>query len=364
MKCLELNYLPEKDVEMLPYDSNVTCSYCRCNIFNRFLTCKSCNTGPDDTYDICMDCYAMGRSCSCISNLNWVEQWQWSTLTSSYERWRQILVHCDGYFDSQKSPQPLEIARKRYGRKPVAQICQEQLKIRPWQDPTKPKTRSPSPGMSDVEPEVDNSGRLKKRQRYSKKLQPVKNKTSPCHIGQNHEWNWKLAFCTTCSNKYSYGSLWRAFDIMPQEVMEDRDWSCPKCQGICSCGKCRKDPRQTPYSPKGTLLGHDTILVADHRSVESLVDFSKTNLGWLRDEGNENPQESIRMRRLKEKAEKAKAREDVIDENYFDNSDQTMDDEASHMNIMHNFEGLVDPALEDYVPASHAVPHGPRKWRL
>lgn len=337
---------PETDVEFLPYDSNVTCSYCRCNIFNRFLTCTSCNTGPDDTYDICMDCYAMGRSCSCISNLNWVEQWSWSTLVQSYESWRQTLVQCDGYFDSQKSPQPLEIARKRYGRKPVAQICQEQLKIRPWQDPTKPKMASPSPGMSDIEPEVDDNGRPKKKQRTTKKVRPVKNKTSACHIGQNHEWNWKLAFCTTCSNKYSYGSLWRAFDIMPQEVMEDRDWSCPKCQGICSCGKCRRDPKQKPYSPKGTLLGHDTRSVADLRSVESLVDFSRTNLGWLRDEGNGNPRESARMRKLKEKAEAAKAREDVIDENYFDNSDQQMNE---------NTESMVDPELEDHAPANFSI---------
>lgn len=328
---------PKRDIELLPFDSNVTCSYCRCNIFNRFLTCNSCNTGPDDTYDICMDCYAMGRSCSCISNLNWVEQWEWPTLVGNYEKWRQTLIQSDGYFDSQKSPQPLEIVKERYVRKPVAQICQEQLKIRPWQDPTKHKTASPSPGMSDIEPEADDNGRPKKRQRNNKRLQPVKNKTSPCHIGKYHEWNWKLAFCTTCNNKYSYGCLWRAFDIMPQEVMENRDWSCPKCQGICSCGKCRKDARQKPYAPKGTLLGHDTRLVADFRSVESLVDFSKTNLGWLREESSENPRESGRMRKLKEKAEAAKACEDVINENYLDIPEQIN-------------SGVVDPDLEDPTP--------------
>jgi hypothetical protein len=106
---------------------------------------------------------------------------------------------------------------------------------------------------------------------------------------------------------------------MPQTVMEDRAWSCPKCQGICSCGKCRKNPTQKAYAPKGTLLGHDTRKVADIRSVESLVDFSKTNLGWLRGENDHNPHESERMKRLKKKAEEAKAREDVIDENYLDN---------------------------------------------
>jgi hypothetical protein len=131
--------LPEEiNVEYLEYDSNVTCSYCRCNIFNRFLTCKSCieygPKGEEDTYDICMDCYAMGRSCACISNLTWVEQWNWSDLLSNYERWRNIVVQSDGFFDVQRSPQPIEIARKRYGKKPIAEVCQEQLKIRPWMD--------------------------------------------------------------------------------------------------------------------------------------------------------------------------------------------------------------------------------------
>ena len=297
----------EQDVEFLPYDSNVTCSYCRCNIFNRFLTCKTCiETGPngeEDTYDICMECYAMGRSCGCMSSLKWVEQWEWSVLTRNYEDWRNMIVQCDGYFDVQKSPQPLDVARKRYGRKPVAHICQEQLKIRPWHDISKPFVPDPSPGASDVEPEVDDSGRPKKktpRKSRNGKVQPAKNKTYACHVCCHHDWNWRLAFCTTCNNAYCYGVLWRAFDLMPQVVMEDRDWSCPKCQGICSCGKCRKNPSQKPYAPQGTLLGHDTKKVADIRSIESLVDFSKTNLTWLRGENDHDPQESARMKRLKE----------------------------------------------------------------
>ncbi|QUC23197.1 uncharacterized protein UV8b_07438 [Ustilaginoidea virens] len=56
----------EKKVELIPFDSCITCSYCRSNIFNRFLTCKNCVRtlvdGEDDAYDICMECYAMGRS--------------------------------------------------------------------------------------------------------------------------------------------------------------------------------------------------------------------------------------------------------------------------------------------------------------
>jgi hypothetical protein len=316
---------PEVEVELLPYDSNVTCSYCRCNIFNRFLTCKSCieygENGVEDTYDICMECYAMGRSCACISNLKWVQQWEWSTLTQNYEQWREMLVQCEGSFDTQKPPQPLDTARKRFGRKPVAQVCQEQLKIRPWCDPLNDPTEWPS---SEEEPEVDDNGSLKKKPHTKgRKAKALRGKSSPCHVCYHQELNWKLASCTTCKAHYCYGVLWRAFDLMPQDVMEDRDWSCPKCQNICSCARCRKNPKQNGYAPKGTLLGHDTKKVADFRSVESLVDFSKTNLWWLRGENDDNPQESARMKKLKERAEIEKARDDVIGQNYLDEREQT-----------------------------------------
>jgi hypothetical protein len=356
----------EKEVEFLPFDSNITCSYCRGNIFNRFLTCKSCiqysPNGEEDTYDVCMDCYAMGRSCACISCLNWVEQWEWSTLVQNYEQWREIVVRFDGYFDTMRSPQPIDVARKRYGRKPIAEVCQEQLKIRPWTDITKP--REPTPDMSDVEPEVDDEGRLKKRKGGKKskfttsggrKVVPTKDKTHTCHICMHHEWNWKLAFCTTCSLAYCYGVLWRAFDMMPQTVMEDKEWQCPRCLKMCSCGKCRKGSTQTPYQPKGTLLGHDTKKVADYRSIESLVDFSKTNLSWLRDENADNPHESARMKKLKEKAEAEKSRVDTIDESYLEDhpqddpfADAAADDHARQMED-------IDPELRGPNPSFSAA---------
>jgi hypothetical protein len=356
----------EKEVEFLPFDSNVTCSYCRGNIFNRFLTCKSCiqygPNGEEDTYDVCMDCYAMGRSCACISCLNWVEQWEWSTLVQNYEQWREIVVRFDGYFDTMRSSQPIDVARKRYGRKPIAEVCQEQLKIRPWTDITKP--REPTPDMSDVEPEVDDDGRLKKRKGGKKsklttsggrKVVPTKDKTHTCHICMHHDWNWKLAFCTTCSLAYCYGVLWRAFDMMPQTVMEDKEWQCPRCLKMCSCGKCRKGSTQTPYQPKGTLLGHDTKKVADYRSIESLVDFSKTNLSWLRDENADNPHESARMKKLKEKAEAEKSRVDTIDESYLEDrpqddpsADAAADDHARQMKD-------IDPELRGPNPSFSAA---------
>lgn len=355
--------LPEEtNVEMLPYDSFITCSYCRCNIFNRFLTCKSCvlygPKGEEDTYDICMDCYAMGRSCACISALDWAEQWDWNILVGNYEAWRGVVVQFDGFFDTMRSQQVLETARKRYGKKPITEVCQEQLKRRPWTDITKPK--EPTPDLSEEEPEVDDEGRIKVRKgkkgkpgRNSRgRLLPAKDKTHACHICCHQEWNWKLADCTTCSLAYCYGTLWRAFDMMPQTVMEDKDWQCPRCLKMCSCSKCRKGDVQKPYQPRGTLLGHDTKRVADYRSVESLVDFSKTNLGWLRDENADNPQESGRMKRLKEKAQAEKARVNTVDDSYLENG--AGDDPFAQSAMIDDHERQmedIDPSLRGPGPA-------------
>ncbi|KAF7883400.1 uncharacterized protein EAF02_005320 [Botrytis sinoallii] len=345
---------PEKNVEFIQFDSNVTCSYCRCNIFNRFLTCKSCiltaPTGEEDTYDICMECYAMGRSCACISCLEWVEQWKENELKENYELWRGVVLKFEPLHEG--SPKTLEEERDSFGKKTVAQICQEQLAIRPWKDITKPDVIEPLDGESDVEPEADDEGRLKKPYRKPSRrgrVQATKNKTSPCHICCNHHWNWQSAHCTTCSSSYCYGTLWRAFDMMPQTVMEIENWECPKCLKMCSCARCRRDAKQTPYTPKGTLLGHDTKKVADYRSVESLVDFSKTNLTWLRheDENLPNSEETGRMRRLREKAERDKAQEHVIDNSYLGYEEEAFyradEPEDTHFNDMAD----IDPSLRD-----------------
>jgi hypothetical protein len=61
-----------------------------------------------------------------------------------------------------------------------------------------------------------------------------------------------------------------------------------------------------PYEPKGTLLGHDTKKVADVRSVEALVDFSVSNLNWIKDDEALPRGQSKRMSRAKADAQKAK----------------------------------------------------------
>ncbi|KAI0910194.1 hypothetical protein F4823DRAFT_562103 [Ustulina deusta] len=301
----------QMDVEYIPFDSNITCSYCRSNIFNRFLTCKCCVrqliNGDEDTYDVCMDCYAMGRSCVCISGLKWCEQWQWPELVDKHETWRAMIIEQDGFVDMDLSPQPLELARKISGKKSVAQICQEQLRRRPWNDITKPLEREPE--ESD-DPEVDDEGRIKKKPKRRKKKH---GDTYRCHVCCHQDFTYKLHFCGTCTSAYCYGVLWRAFDMMPQAIMEQEHWQCPKCLKICNCGSCRQSGNTEPYIPKNTLLGHDTRPIADDRSVESIVDFRSHNLSWLKAAGEENrSKNSKRMNRLRQQADAEKAKDPLV----------------------------------------------------
>ncbi|KAI1820546.1 hypothetical protein F4861DRAFT_522550 [Xylaria intraflava] len=300
----------QTNVEFVPFDSNITCSYCRSNIFNRFLTCKSCvrqlADGEEDTYDVCMECYAMGRSCVCVSGLQWCEQWKWSDLVDQHETWRAMVVEQDGFVDINTSPQPFELARKLSGKKSVAQICQEQLRKRPWNDITKPPD---APSEESDEQEVDDNGRIRRKPRKGG-ARKKKGKTANCHVCSKREHNYKLAFCTTCPSSYCYGVLWRAFDMMPQAVMEKENWQCPKCLKICNCGGCRQAGNTEPYIPKGTLLGHDTRPIADDRSVESIVDFRGHNLIWLKVTGEaDRSKDSKRMNRLRQQADAAKAKD-------------------------------------------------------
>ncbi|KAH6971863.1 hypothetical protein BKA56DRAFT_557931 [Ilyonectria sp. MPI-CAGE-AT-0026] len=351
----------EKDVELIPFDSCITCSYCRSNIFNRFLTCKHCARtlvdGDEDAYDVCMECYAMGRSCACMSGLQWCEQWSWSELVTNYEAWRSMIILNDGFVDFQSSPQPLEVARLRAGKKAVAQICQEALRRRPWKDITK-QERENTPSESEVEGE----DKPKKRKRKKKR-----GELRRCHVCCHKDYSYRVHSCTNpgCTESYCYGVLYRAFDMMPQKVLEDEQWQCPKCLGICNCAYCRRVGHTDPYTPKNTLLGHDTRPIADDRSVEALVDFRVHNLSWLKAAGEESrSKDSKRMKALREQADNAKAQditEQVEAERTMQNQPEAQDGSGNplHSPVMNGYGdqshvlGLDDP------PAVEAPVDGP-----
>lgn len=305
---------PPKQIEYLPFDSNVTCAYCRGNVFNRFLTCASCKDmlghsvedGEGDPYDVCMDCYAMGRSCGCISGLKWVEQFRWKELAAKYQSWRKLLITLDGGQITEKTPQTLQEERKKLGKKTLAEVCRDQLKRRPWKDVHKSSkdAEKSDDGEEEEDEIVVNDDGLVKKVKKKKSKTWLKNNTA-CHVCCKRHPNWKMAQCTTCERMWCYGTLFRGWDKLPIEIMEDMNWSCPHCLRICFAGACKREGKMKPYEPKGTLLGHDTKKVADARSVEALVDFSMSNMNWLKDD--EPGAGSKRLKRAGADAEKAKA---------------------------------------------------------
>lgn len=136
-----LDLADSMEIEKIPSEFNVTCSFCRGNIFNRFLSCRNCippseEGEEDDIYDVCLECYARGRSCGCISKLSWVEQHDWQQLVRDHDKFRQLVIVIDGAI-SDESPLEFDTAFEYLGRKTLAWVCQEQLERRPFVDITK-----------------------------------------------------------------------------------------------------------------------------------------------------------------------------------------------------------------------------------
>jgi hypothetical protein len=341
----------EKKVDLVPYDSYITCSYCRCNIFNRFLTCPFCvgelPDGEQDTYDLCMDCYVMGRSCACISKLKWVEQFPWGELTQKHEHWRHQIIQFEGS-TTEKSPRALETELERLGKKrTLAQICQLELSKRPWCDITKPPP--PVEGVErEEEIDVDANGNLKKKRKVHRSEKFVREHKA-CHVDKHWEPKWKQAECGNCGESFCYGTLFRGYDMMPQDTMADPSWKCPKCLNICGCRDCRKKPGNRAYTPNGTRLGHNTKAFADPRSVESLVDFSYSNLSWIQKTGDDTPRDTRRLKKRIRAADKAKAQGAALGEDYVEhNAMANGDNDAVEDSILKpaQREGIpIDPLL-------------------
>lgn len=335
--------------EFLEFDSNVTCAYCRGNIFNRFLTCNTCTDILGDTnepYDICMECFVMGRSCGCQSKYRWVEQFGWKELVARYEEWSNQITEMHGGV-KEKVAIPLTEELARYPKKTLGQICQEQLMLRPWRDMKKPRPVAEEEN-SDQEIIVNDDGTIKKSS--NKKPKGWYENHKPCHCCLKRHPKWMMAHCTICGRGWCYGSLWRAFDLMPQTIMEDPSWECPHCLRICNTGACRKDSRQKPYEPKGTVLGHDTKKIADARSVEILVDFSTSNMNWIKD-GVDNPHNSKRMRKKQEEADRAKQQAERLDNDEYYIYDD-MVDEGIVVDISpttDNSPGIAYDSIDEYI---------------
>ena len=276
-----------KTIELVAFDGNVVCSFCHGNIFNRFLTCKraACQKQDPDgnSYDVCLECYAMGRSCRCVSQLDWVEQFTWDELAQNYEEWRGIIL-AQGIITDQ-SPQPLAEVRKRFSYNTLAEICQDQMEVRPWHDCRKPDRKDVFTEENSSSSRRGGSARRTNRRRgeHGQSLPRQLKGSANCHICKVPHFDYKLAKCSDddCKVRYCYGVLWRSFEIYPNAVMEDPDWVCPKCEDCCSCNPCMSNGSNS-HMPKETILGSYTKSIADPRSKECLVDFARSNKAWVK----------------------------------------------------------------------------------
>ncbi|GKZ24554.1 hypothetical protein AbraCBS73388_011381 [Aspergillus brasiliensis] len=267
------------------------------------------------------------------TKLRWVEQFPWDELQAKYETWRLQIIDINS--QARDTYVSLPAQRSRLQKRTLAEVCQLELRRRPWVDISKPTVQSERLEELESDSERPNSARKRRKTRRVDAFQQTRN----CHICRYAEPRWKLASCSGCRTNYCYGSLFRAFNIKPQETMEAIEWKCPKCRKICSCAACRRDPTMTPFEPTCTLLGHDTRKIADPRSVESLVDFRQSNLRWLKKAGDDE------VKRLKKHQKEA-------------------DEKRNQSMVEHSIQLEEVPPVTEYAPDYDDIPVDPALERL
>lgn len=101
--------------------------------------------------------------------------------------------------------------------------------------------------------------------------------------------------------------------------------------------------------PPRIMLGHDTKKIADPRSVESLVDYSQSNISWLQKVGDDGTNDTRRLQRRMQAAAQAKAQKPELGDHYVEDVNMTGqgDDEVdANLVRLAQREGIpIDPAL-------------------
>lgn len=103
--------------------------------------------------------------------------------------------------------------REGIRKKSLAEICQEQLEERLWVDITKS-------AIKKIEKASDSETTSPARKERKTGRRNTPQGTGHCHICKCAEPLWKLVSCSYCKLNYCYGSLYRAFNIQPQDAVE------------------------------------------------------------------------------------------------------------------------------------------------
>ncbi|KAK9325196.1 hypothetical protein V1517DRAFT_203012 [Lipomyces orientalis] len=253
----------------------VICSYCKADIFNRFLSCSDCKIdrqGWWDCFDICLDCYARGRSCLCADGtMKFVEQTLWSELMEDYERFRRLISECTGVQDV-TAPFDQEVAK--LGRKSTAMVCSKLLSMRPF---------------SEHSNKVSSSKIMKGQRALRPKVKGFFHAT--CHMCRRQHDTWRTVLCKNdnCGKRFCFSSLWRAFDLDPHNVLSQYNWICPSCQCICNCNACLRTTTKDPYIASLVNVQLGDRRKADSRGREWLLVGQASNAYW-----------GMKMRRLED----------------------------------------------------------------
>jgi len=232
--------LPVPTVEDVSAEYGITCSFCSGNIFNRFLSCPSCPLGDGDNadhYDICMDCYTLGRRCKCDAPPTWVQQYSWTTLQNDHERFRQIF---NGFVESERFASIFKragVARStresleyltsiknvtRKSRAWVSQILSDMYTRYPGQKRGGLRAIKDAPKVSlfiylfHLPTPIFQIYSVSNRQRW----QDETDGRSNCHVCKNPHAPIIYVECssTRCNKRYCYGYLWRAHSQNPYMV--------------------------------------------------------------------------------------------------------------------------------------------------
>ncbi|KAJ3175359.1 hypothetical protein HDU87_006311 [Geranomyces variabilis] len=236
----------------------------------------------EDEFDVCLQCYAQGRSCPHETSMNFHEYVSMRVLS------KQLTVAVNAY----------------------NAICLE-----PEQQITQASINELYDGSGPTVPTATIASELFGRR--AKEMQ-VDSKSRCCHACRSSNVPaWTMVF-DECGVPYCARCLWSRFGERLFDIKKTRDWKCPKCRGICNCLHCLKNWDRSKKLPFPVPSG-DMVLLSEqphyleHRHGNVLASDKQCPSGPVFKNGlylvEEPPAElQLKMRNLKRRIPEAERR--------------------------------------------------------
>lgn len=234
---------------------SVACSFCRCDIFNHFLSCPSCvaSDDPEDTFDLCLECFIGGRACAHPTGLQWNAQYEPKALLDQYWSYVSVGIEKLGW---QRSAYEFE-----HDRRSLVDIAVEVMRRRP------------------------DAGRIAEIERaifgddVAEGFDP---EVSLCHMCSVYHPRYRCAECR-CGREFCYQVLHLAYGQEPLDIQRKgrEAWLCPACQESCLCVICNDEGSGKAHSDE-VVLPVDTSAVAHLSGKNWLINENVGNEDWRR----------------------------------------------------------------------------------